>query len=97
MLSSRMSLAQNPPPDAWLPAERARHLRESLRSLSPACRQAGLCVIFNTLSAPHRPPMRRPLPTAAAGPLSTAPGGASSCDASCKYSNISDLLIMEHL
>jgi len=44
MLSSRMSLAQNSRPDAWLSGERVGGLRESLRS-------PRLCVVLNTLSS----------------------------------------------
>jgi hypothetical protein len=49
-----MSLAQNSPPDAWLPAERARDLREPLR-LPAVAGSPRLCVILDhavTLAAP---------------------------------------------
>jgi hypothetical protein len=96
VLSSRMSLAQNSRPGAWLPGERASDLRESLRL--PAGRQVLSCVILNPLSAsPYRLPINSPRLTAVAGPLSAATCGASTCDTSCKYSNFSDLLIMEGL
>jgi hypothetical protein len=96
VLSSRMSLAQNSRPGAWLPGERASDLRESLRL--PAGRQVLSCVILNPLSAsPHRPPINRQRLPAAAGPLSAATSGAFTCNTCCKYPNFSDLLIMEHL
>jgi hypothetical protein len=76
VLTSRMGLAQTSPPD-----ERAKNLREPLRSLR-------LCVILSTqLVPPHRPP-----PTTAA-----ASAGASTCNICCNYPIFPDLLIMEHL
>ncbi len=49
MLIYRMNLAQNSPP-----GERARDLREPPRSLTPACRQAGLRVVLDTPSSSRR-------------------------------------------
>jgi hypothetical protein len=64
-----MSLAQNSPPDAWLPAERARDLREPLR-LPAVAGSPRLCVILDhavTLAAPSADtptaPARRGGPT----------------------------------
>ena len=60
-----------------LPAHAVRRLRESPRSLP-------LCVIFSSPpSRPHRLPIRRPWPPAAAVTPFAAIGGGSTCNASC--------------
>jgi len=56
-----MSLAQNSPPDAWLPAERARDLREPLR-LPAVAGSPRLCVILKRAVSPTPSADKPPAP-----------------------------------